>query len=338
MNLRFAFAGFRHFHILSLYALVQERQDATIERAAEEDEATADNLAQKGVSLSGRSLNELFAEPEAYDVVAIGDYYARRGSLAIRALELGKHVLLDKPICTTLAELERIRALSKERHLSVGCMLDLRNSGFVRTIRRVLNDGTIGKLQTINYMGQHPLLYGTRAQWYFEEGKHGGSINDIAIHAMDCIPYVTGQRFVEVICARVWNSRLPGYPHLNIGAQLMMRMDDETGVLGDVSYLSPDSQGYAVPQYWRFTFHGTEGVLEAGLNMPELHLWPNGSEKGQIVALEQDRKGGYLVDFFNEIAGHAERSENTTGQILEATRIALCTQQAADEKRAYVAL
>ena len=49
----------------------------------------------------------------SYDVLAVGDYYARRGSLAIRALELGRHVLLDKPICIDLAELDRIAALSR---------------------------------------------------------------------------------------------------------------------------------------------------------------------------------------------------------------------------------
>ena len=37
------------------------------------------------------------------------------------------------------------------------------------------------------FTAQHPLLYGTRAKWYFEEGKHGGSINDIGVHAVTLV-------------------------------------------------------------------------------------------------------------------------------------------------------
>ena len=31
------------------------------------------------------------------------------------------------------------------------------------------------------------MLWGTRPEWYFEEDKHGGTINDIAIHARETI-------------------------------------------------------------------------------------------------------------------------------------------------------
>ena len=36
------------------------------------------------------------------DAVAVGDYFARRGEIVIAALEAGKHVIADKPICTKL--------------------------------------------------------------------------------------------------------------------------------------------------------------------------------------------------------------------------------------------
>jgi len=33
-------------------------------------------------------------------------------------------------------------------------------------------------------------VWGTRPAWYFEPGMHGGTLNDIAIHALDFIPWV----------------------------------------------------------------------------------------------------------------------------------------------------
>ena len=336
MKLRFAFIGFRHGHIYDLYRGVADRSDCEIVAAVEDDTEAACDAGSRGVAVTGTSVDELFAEPGAFDVVAVGDYYDRRGVLTIRALESGKHVISDKPLCTRLEEIERIRELAETRALKVGCMLDLRNTGYMRTIRRLLADGAIGDLQTIGYMGQHPLLYGSRARWYFEEGKHGGTINDIAIHAIDCLPYVTGSRFVEVVCARVWNTRLPQHPFVNVGAQLMMRMADETGVLGDVSYLSPDSQGYTVPQYWRFTFHGTEGIIEGSRTVPEVRLWRNGRKEGETLVPDTSPDGGYLLDFIDEIQGVSTSCVSTTDQILESTRVTLHAQRAADQGLTYL--
>ncbi|MEZ4683286.1 MAG: hypothetical protein R2932_54665 [Caldilineaceae bacterium] len=55
-------------------------------------------------------------------------------------------------------------------------------------LRNLIRSGLIGEIHAINFGGQHPLMLDTRAAWYFEPGKHGGTINDIAIHAVDAIP------------------------------------------------------------------------------------------------------------------------------------------------------
>ena len=110
---RFALAGVRHFHIFDLVAALAAREDAELVAAAEDDADAAAAAHARGVEFTHRTVDELLAEPEQFDVLAVGDYYARRGSLAIRALELGKHVLLDKPICIDLPELDRIAALSR---------------------------------------------------------------------------------------------------------------------------------------------------------------------------------------------------------------------------------
>ena len=34
--------------------------------------------------------------------------------------------------------------------------------------------------------------------WYFEEGKHGGTINDIAIHGIDLVRYLTGKNVTKI--------------------------------------------------------------------------------------------------------------------------------------------
>ena len=48
-----------------------------------------------------------------------------------------------------------------------------------------LQEGNLGEI--IKLFGGQLIPYGTRANWYFEEGKHVGTINDIAIHGIDLV-------------------------------------------------------------------------------------------------------------------------------------------------------
>jgi len=52
-----------------------------------------------------------------------------------------------------------------------------------------------GDLVTISFGGQHALNYRPgdadgRAEWYFEEGKHGGTLTDIAVHGVDISQWI----------------------------------------------------------------------------------------------------------------------------------------------------
>ena len=333
--MRIAFAGFRHGHILSAYKLARRHPDVEIVAACEDHGPTRASL--KGVDLTHGDYRRMLEDVDC-DAVAVGDYYARRGAILIAALEAGRHVIADKPICTRLQELEQIAALASEKHLSVGCQLDLRDSGVVRAGRRVLAEGAIGEVHTVLFTGQHPLRYGTRPGWYFEPGKHGGTINDIAIHAIDAIPWMTGRRFAEAVAARAWNARLAEVPFFQDGAQLLLRLDNDGGAVGDVSYRAPDAAGYALPQFWRFTFHGSDGLLEFGVGQKALQLIGAGEKKPRTIEPDAPTPGGYFESFLREIAGAEGEVSPTTQEVLAAARTTLTIQQAADEGTCNVAL
>lgn len=338
MRIRLAFAGLRHAHIDALYAFACRRNDVEVVGAAEDDSVAAQEACRRGIEVTEDSVDALFDRAADFDALAVGDYYGRRGSLAIRALEAGKHVISDKPLCTSLDELERIAELRDATDLVVGCMLSNRDAAQFRTAKRLYDQGTIGELQTITFMGQHPLLYGTRPGWYFENGKHGGTLNDIAIHAVDVIPWLFGVEWRSVLAARVWNTRLPEHPHFQVGAQAMLDLEGGAGVIGDVSYLSPDSQGYTVPQYWRYTIHGTGGIMETGLLMDEVRIYRDGTTEPETVRLDPGRTDGVLIDFLKEISGSGDEAELTSARVIRSSRTALEIQRAADTRRFPVRL
>lgn len=329
MPLKLAFAGFRHSHIYDLYQRALKHPEIKIVAACEENANIRQEIAQKNLAQITHTQFDQMLASVACDAIAIGDYYARRGSLAIAALTRGKHIISDKPLCTSLAEFNEIEKLAVAKHLKIGCMLDLRDTAVFRGVREQIQK--IGEIHAISFNGQHPLLLGVRPAWYFEPGKHGGTINDIAIHAIDLIPWLTGQQFSVINAARSWNAFATDFPYFHDAGQLMLTLRNQCGVLGDVSYFAPDSTGYSLPFYWRCTFWGRNGVLEAAASAPEITLALNGEKTIQKLPASNANPGGYLEAFLNDITGAQQPDALDTAQVLTAARTTLHIQQAANE-------
>ena len=158
MPVRIAFMGFRHEHILDLYRYAAEGggEQYRVVAACEEDEATRSRLAGRypiGYASYTKMLDEV-----PCDAVAVCDYFGKRGAIVIEALRRGKHVICDKPICTTVEEFRQIQALAAAKRLVVSVMLDVRDKGLYRRVRQLVADGAIGEVHGVTVSGQHPLL------------------------------------------------------------------------------------------------------------------------------------------------------------------------------------
>ncbi len=326
--MRLAFVGFRHGHIMGLYDSAMRREDVEVVGACEEDSAARERLRSNGkVKVTHDRFAAMLVEIEC-DAIAIGDTFVRRGALAIAALQAGRHVLSDKPICTRLSELEQIQGEATARNLRVGCLLGLRKSGVFQRMRSAIGEGMIGEVHTVVFTAQHPLLPNARPQWYFEAGQQGGTINDIAVHAMDLIPWLTGRRISGVVAARTWNTRPDRRPHFEDAAQLMLRLDNGGGVIGDVSYLAPNKCGYRAPQYWRVTCHGDNGMIEAtGDGQVLVATHEDDSPRG--LPAVADIPNLSFDSFRRDITDESLPDDLTTAGVLTASRHALLAQQAA---------
>ncbi len=329
MITKFAFVGFRHPHIFDMYQRCRERDDVEIVACCEEDASTRSEQASRDdLEITHESFAAMLEETEC-DVVAVGDSYGLRADRIIAALERGRHVISDKPICISLAELDRIEEVAKQKNCIVGCMLDMRDLPVFLGLRELIKQGEIGEVQAISFDGQHPLNYGKRPMWYFEPGMHGGVINDIAVHALDFIPWASGLAIRDLNAARGWNGTVPQHPDFQQCGQGMLTLENGAGVIFDVSYLTPDSIGYTMPIYWRFTIWGADGVLEAGFNTPQITIFKNGEDAPRPVELPAGKPGSYLESFLQEINGGTDL-HLSSADVLKASRISLEVQALAD--------
>ena len=338
-DIRVAFVGFRHGHITSLYDLAGRMEGVRIVGACEEHGPTRQALQDKGtVEVTHDDAARLLDEVDC-DVIAVGDAFGLRGGRAIAALEAGRHVMVDKPLCTRLEELNRIRTLATDGNLQVGCMLTMRDAADTVAARQLIRAGTIGEIHAIQFGGQHPLMRDSRPDWYWEPGLHGGTINDIGIHAIDSIAFVTGLSFSRVEAARCWNAFARDLPHFKDGAQMLLTMNNGCGVIGDVSYHAPDAAGYKVPYYWRTTYWGREGVIETATNADHLALTTATGNKTERRGLPAGNSGGYFRAFLKTIRGETlADGEPTTQDVLDSSACVLRIQAAADTGQTKVEL
>lgn len=319
MNL--AFAGFRHSHILGLYKTAKECENVEILGCFEENGVEREKM--KGMlscDFNYTTYEEILSDPRV-DAVAIADYYSRRGQMAIAALKSGKHIICDKPICTSLAELDEIEALSREKGLKVACMLDLRYMAQASKVREMIQRGDIGEVINVSFTGQHFLDYGNREGWYFEEGKHGGTINDIAIHGLDLVRCITGKNLTKINCAKERNAFATEEKGFMDCGQFMVEMEN-ISLMADVSYASPKCNK-TLPTYWDFYFWGLTGMINFRCSETVIHLY-QGTEK----IIECEKLGSkYLFDFIDEINGKGYK--NNTAYTLESQRQILKIQKEA---------
>ncbi len=328
MSRKVAFAGLRHGHILALYNRIKDDPRFEITAVCEEDESAA-FAAEKNWSLSvtHRNFDRLF-ESAAFDILAIGDYYGIRGKRVIAGLKHDKDILCDKPLCTSLSELAEIKELVKNGDRKIGLMLDLRDFPCFRAAKKLIDSGRAGQIHAISFGGQHPLNYGSRPMWYFEKGRHGGTINDIAIHALDAVEYLTGHRIVELTAARCWNAFSTAVTDFKDSAQVMFALDDQCGCIGDVSYAAPEKDGYTTPLYWRFTLWGSGGVIEFCPQDKGVYFIDHATGEKEFFAAPEESLSDYLEIFMQELSCQA--AVFGTGHILEVTEKALKLQQIAD--------
>lgn len=92
--------------------------------------------------------DDLLSDP-ALDAVVIAAPVPAHAELALRAIEAGKHVFVEKPLGATLAEAERVAtaASSSDRTVMVGHLLEYHPA--VEKLKALIDDGELGEVRYV---------------------------------------------------------------------------------------------------------------------------------------------------------------------------------------------
>jgi len=172
----YGFAG-RCFHAylvgladgLNLYGIVTSRADAR-----------AQIQRDLGVVTFAR-FEEALDDPQV-DLVVLATPNDLHAPQAIQAMEAGKHVVTDKPLCLNLEEADAMLAASHRCDRLFSVFQNRRWDGGYLTVRRVLEEGLLGDPFLIEMTwGQ----YGLPRGWRSEQEHGGGKFFDLGAHLID---------------------------------------------------------------------------------------------------------------------------------------------------------
>jgi predicted dehydrogenase len=124
-----------------------------------------------------------------------------------KALVNGLHVLEEKPLATNLNDAQCLVDLAKNNNLVHVVIQNRRFSPGLRKIRRILSQGLIGEITTVNVDFFVPAHFGG-----FREKMDHVLLVDMAIHPFDAVRCLTGANAESVYCEE-WNPQGSWWQH-----------------------------------------------------------------------------------------------------------------------------
>jgi predicted dehydrogenase len=200
----------------------------------------------------GAPYEEILCDPRV-DIVNLSGPNQVHAEQGIAAAEAGKHLLIEKPMCLSMAENRALRdAVAKAGVRSVVSFV-LRWNPLFENLKSLLAAQAIGKLFYVEVDYWHGLGPSWSGWEWGRHAKTGGSTMLLGgCHAMDAIRWFAGEEIVEV--AAFGNNLKHNF---EFDANLVAMLKFQSGAIGKTSALF-DAE---MPYQFNIDLVGTEGTL-----------------------------------------------------------------------------
>ncbi|MEA4888155.1 MAG: bi-domain-containing oxidoreductase [Clostridiaceae bacterium] len=180
---------------------------------------------------------KLIEDPNV-DLVIITTNHNTHAKFVIEALEAGKHVYCEKPLCLTLDELERIEIAYRASSGELFCGMNRRYAPLVRKIKETLSTDKIPAVY--DYIANAGFI--PNDHWTQDEAVGGGRIIGEACHFVDTIQYLDGSKLESLNITYADNEAYPKKDN----AFITLRFS--SGAVANIVYTSMGSKKYPKEQ------------------------------------------------------------------------------------------
>lgn len=324
MTIRFGLAGLRHPHLDYLLKEIAGRpDDVRIVALAEDDPAIRETFRERLGVTAYADYREMLAR-ESLDAVGVIAVNNAKAPIVVDCLDAGLDVVADKPLCTTLDDLDRIEMAWRRSGKRLSMLLDKRSYAPTLAAKEIVAAGELGDLALAWASGPHRLRRQTRPDWMFRHASYGGILNDLCIHDVDLLLWLSGAQS-GAVQGLAGNRAHPDLPEFQDYGQVWLRSDDGLLATCEAHWFSPEAAPYHGD--YRMVLTGTEGTAELRWVQNELQVVTN-SRPPEIRPMPP--AGSVAGDFFDAILAGREPGVRAE-EVLTATRVGLLAQTTANQ-------
>lgn len=183
---------------VATYALIAPARDeprVEIAAVAARDPARARAYAaEHGITRAHESYAALFADPDI-DLVYVATPPAAHAEQALRAIAVGKHVLVEKPFALTAAEAARVLAAADAAGVRVFEAMHSPHHALWRRAEALVRDGAIGAVRRAQARFDAAIRDAAdELRWDAVQG--GGALMDLGVYPLAWVRRLLGEDFV----------------------------------------------------------------------------------------------------------------------------------------------
>lgn len=262
------------------------------------------------------------------DFAVVSARPGRIAGLVALAAGAGCHVISEKPLATSLGELDALERDVAAAGVRVCAMLPNRNQPALAAGIAAIRAGAVGRPLLLS--ARKTYKWGKREPWYGDRAAYGGTIPWIGVHALDFFDAATGGDPVTEVAAFHANLSHRETPGCEDVCVLSMRLASGALATATLDYLRPDSPVPHGDDFLRVA--GDRGELSVWLTRGRAELVEPGAPLRELPLLEAAPYFAPWLRALPPCGGRAE-PDDATRRAFRLTREALFAREAADAGR-----
>ena len=231
-------------------ALREARAGEVVALSSRTFEKAREKAAQWDIPKAYGSHAELL-EDETVDIVYISAVNAQHYPLAKAALEMGKHVVCEKPCTTTSAHTRELFQLAREKGLFFMEAEKMLFLPAILEVKKQIEEGLLGEIYMAEFSHSFSAGYNT---WLFDKSVGGGTLLSSGIYAVQLLIWLFGPiKEIRGIKSALedgteWQYILSGQMENGI----LFSIKNSTRAVLDNTARICGTKGYAeIPKYWK---------------------------------------------------------------------------------------
>lgn len=279
-----------------------------------------------GIPNAYEDYHEILNNPEI-DAVLICSSTDTHADIALEAAEAGKHIFCEKPVDLTVAKIKKVIAAVEKAGVKLQIGFNRRYDHNFAEIKRLANDGKLGKLQTIKITSRDP-----EPPSIDYVKVSGGIFLDMTVHDFDMARFIGGE--VEEVYANAAVTVDEAIGEAGDVDTALIALKFKNGAIGVIDNCRKACYGYDQ----RLEVFGTGGQASAANDTPTnvSYINENGNmtDKPLYFFLERYMQSftDEMTEFINAVQND-ELTKTTVNDGLEALRLGLAAKLSVKEHR-----